>query len=189
MQPRNVAFTTHYDGHSSVLINDIYISNVVQSTGSQISRPIDAKQYKALWDTGATGSVITHKVVDECGLKPIGRANIHHAQGTSTALVYLVSIYLPNQVCFPSLRVTEGDLAGDIEALIGMDIIGQGDFAVSNMGGKTTFTFRMPSLEQIDFVKQKHSSTVGGDNLVKKVGRNDLCPCGSGKKYKRCHGK
>jgi preprotein translocase subunit SecA len=22
----------------------------------------------------------------------------------------------------------------------------------------------------------------------KKVGRNDVCPCGSGKKYKRCHG-
>ena len=21
------------------------------------------------------------------------------------------------------------------------------------------------------------------------VGRNDLCPCGSGKKYKQCHGK
>jgi hypothetical protein len=21
-----------------------------------------------------------------------------------------------------------------------------------------------------------------------KVGRNDMCPCGSGKKYKRCHG-
>jgi preprotein translocase subunit SecA len=24
---------------------------------------------------------------------------------------------------------------------------------------------------------------------VKKVGRNDPCPCGSGKKYKQCHGK
>ncbi len=23
----------------------------------------------------------------------------------------------------------------------------------------------------------------------KDVGRNDLCPCGSGKKYKKCHGK
>jgi preprotein translocase subunit SecA len=23
---------------------------------------------------------------------------------------------------------------------------------------------------------------------VEKVGRNDPCPCGSGKKYKRCHG-
>ncbi|HEY6198860.1 MAG TPA: SEC-C metal-binding domain-containing protein [Candidatus Binatia bacterium] len=22
-----------------------------------------------------------------------------------------------------------------------------------------------------------------------KAGRNDPCPCGSGKKYKRCHGK
>jgi preprotein translocase subunit SecA len=22
-----------------------------------------------------------------------------------------------------------------------------------------------------------------------KVGRNDVCPCGSGKKYKNCHGK
>ncbi len=30
-------------------------------------------------------------------------------------------------------------------------------------------------------------STVKRD--TDKVGRNDLCPCGSGKKYKRCHGK
>jgi len=22
-----------------------------------------------------------------------------------------------------------------------------------------------------------------------KIGRNDPCPCGSGKKYKQCHGK
>lgn len=25
-------------------------------------------------------------------------------------------------------------------------------------------------------------------SAASKVGRNDLCPCGSGKKYKRCHG-
>ncbi|MBO7306023.1 MAG: SEC-C domain-containing protein [Bacteroidales bacterium] len=25
--------------------------------------------------------------------------------------------------------------------------------------------------------------------VEKKVGRNDPCPCGSGKKYKNCHGK
>ena len=24
---------------------------------------------------------------------------------------------------------------------------------------------------------------------VQKIGRNDPCPCGSGKKYKQCHGK
>jgi preprotein translocase subunit SecA len=35
----------------------------------------------------------------------------------------------------------------------------------------------------------------GGDDVIKtvrreepKVGRNDPCPCGSGKKYKKCHG-
>ena len=27
---------------------------------------------------------------------------------------------------------------------------------------------------------------VNGDGS--KVGRNDLCPCGSGRKFKRCHG-
>lgn len=26
-------------------------------------------------------------------------------------------------------------------------------------------------------------------HVEKKIGRNDLCPCGSGKKYKNCHGK
>ncbi|MEI6115414.1 MAG: preprotein translocase subunit SecA [Burkholderiales bacterium] len=32
-----------------------------------------------------------------------------------------------------------------------------------------------------------HPGTVR--NLLPKVGRNDPCPCGSGKKYKQCHGK
>ncbi len=32
------------------------------------------------------------------------------------------------------------------------------------------------------------ASAVGADG-VPKVGRNDPCPCGSGKKYKQCHGK
>ncbi|MBQ3588477.1 MAG: SEC-C domain-containing protein, partial [Oscillospiraceae bacterium] len=42
----------------------------------------------------------------------------------------------------------------------------------------------------------KITGTSGGDNTLKKqpvkvtkVGRNDPCPCGSGKKYKHCHGK
>jgi preprotein translocase subunit SecA len=26
-------------------------------------------------------------------------------------------------------------------------------------------------------------------NTAPKVGRNDACPCGSGKKYKHCHGQ
>lgn len=35
----------------------------------------------------------------------------------------------------------------------------------------------------------KKSSTEFSNSTIKKIGRNDPCPCGSGKKYKNCHGK
>lgn len=190
MQPHTVAFTSSYNTLSNVLINKVYISSVVLSSSPRITRPSDAKEYKALWDTGATGSVITRKVVDECRLKPIGRAIVHHAKGTSSTSVYLVSVFLPNNVCFRALRVTEGDLAGDVEVLIGMDIIGRGDFAISNKDGKTVFSFRMPSLERIDFIQRaKDTPKTKPLSPSPKVGRNDPCPCGSGKKYKKCCGR
>ena len=190
MQSPTVAFTSAYDGLSNVLINEVHISSAFKLSSPQITRPANAKKYQALWDTGATGSVITKKVVDECGLKPIGITNVHHAKGIDTSHVYLVSVFLPNNVCFSSLRVTEGDLVGDVEVLIGMDIISRGDFAVSNMDGKTVFTFRMPSLERIDFVQQtKNLPKTRSVSPSPKVGRNDLCPCGSGKKYKKCCGR
>lgn len=36
------------------------------------------------------------------------------------------------------------------------------------------------------YLEQKKSNTIVRD---KKIGRNDSCPCGSGKKYKKCCGK
>lgn len=45
-----------------------------------------------------------------------------------------------------------------------------------------------------DLLSQAHSNTQAQQKtqpirVEKKVGRNDLCPCGSGLKYKNCHGK
>ena len=37
------------------------------------------------------------------------------------------------------------------DVLIGMNIITQGDFAVTNQNDKTMLSFRMPSRESIDF--------------------------------------
>ena len=65
---------------------------------------------------------------------------------------YLVNIRLPNSVAFMGVRVTKGNL-GDADVLIGMDIISQGDFAVTNVGGLTKFSFRVPSATHIDFVE------------------------------------
>jgi preprotein translocase subunit SecA len=33
---------------------------------------------------------------------------------------------------------------------------------------------------------ERHGETAADPDA--RVGRNDLCPCGSGRKYKRCHG-
>jgi predicted aspartyl protease len=142
------------------------------------------RNYAAIWDTGATGTVIPEKVVFECGLKPIGMTKACGVDGEYNTEVYLINVTLPNGLCFSPVRATKGKLLHDF-ILIGMDIITQGDFAVTNYQGKTCFTFRCPSQQVIDFTgaapKQPGSVPV--------VARNSPCPCGSGKKYKRCCGK
>ncbi len=193
MRTRVVAFTVAYDGRVNVLKSPAHISqafNPLSYPKPPSPEAVGAREYTAIWDTGATSSVITQKVASDCGLKPIGMAKVHHAKGGTTAPVYLASIFLPNKVAIPQLRMIEGIIAGDADMLIGMDIIGAGDFAVTNKDGKTTFSFRMPSIECIDFAKQEPS--VAAPQISKpspKVGRNDPCPCGSGKKYKKCCGK
>lgn len=67
-----------------------------------------------------------------------------------------------------------------------MDIISRGDFAITNFGGKTTFSFRIPSTEEIDFNDQSRRKPIKAKN---KISRNAPGHCGSGKKNKHCHGK
>ena len=69
---------------------------------------------------------------------------------------------------------------------------------------KTDYSKMKANKEEIDNAGQDYAANEkdqfngnGGDVAVKqepvkvgpKVGRNDPCPCGSGKKYKNCHGK
>jgi len=183
MQPQGqlpiLTFTSTYTGLSRVLVNDVRVGEAFDPKQPPKQLP---PQFKAIWDTGATNSVITQKVIDQCGLKPTGMTVVHTAQGTTTTETFLVCILLPNKVVLPEVRVSKLPIRG-ADVLIGMDIISQGDFAVTNKDGKTVFSFRMPSMECIDFVKQsQHPTPV----ISAKVSRNDPCPCGSGKKYKRC---
>jgi len=180
------SFTTSYKTLSNVLSNEVIITKAFSPPKSEsISLgDYDHKKYNAIWDTGATGSVITKKVVQEFDLKPVGMVEVHTASGINTANTYLVNIWLPNKVLVYNLKVTEGKITGQYEVLIGMDIISRGDFAVTNYNGRTVFTFRFPSVGCIDFVKNSYQEKPVKAN--KKVGRNDPCPCGSGKKYKYC---
>ena len=191
MQPPLTAFTTSYTGKVNVLQNKVHITKAFNP--SSIPQPINpqelaAKEYTAIWDTGATNTIITQKVVNDLGLKPIGMTQLSTANDKKDAPVYLVAIFLPNFIYIPELMVAEATVTSDAEILIGMDIIGMGDFAVTNKDGKTVFSFRMPSVECIDFAKQVENQKAA-KKPVEKVGRNDPCPCGSGKKYKKCCGK
>ena len=80
----------------------------------------------------------------------------------------------------------------------------RGDIAVANDSQTVLKEAKIPKgidrskmkEERGDLLSQAHSDTQAAEQVrtqpvkvEKKVGRNDPCPCGSGKKYKHCHGK
>ena len=109
-------------------------------------------EFEAIWDTGATGCVITQGVVDACGLISTGRQKVTGVHGESEVDTFLVNIFLPNEVGFSGVPVTIGNLGENADVLIGMSIINRGDFAVTNVNAITKFSFRVPSEANIDFV-------------------------------------
>lgn len=153
------AFSVPYNGIARALISSVRIGSPIPEP-SKITKEIRIEDYttsdfQAIWDTGATGTVITQSVADTCGLQPIGRTKVHTVGGEKESLVYLASVFLPNNIGITPITVTVGELGGDCDVLIGMDIISKGDFAVTNKDGKTLFSFRMPSTERIDFEKSR----------------------------------
>ncbi len=179
------SFTSKYNGISKVLINKIQVSNPFdnKNKGFDINNTI---KYNGLWDTGATNTVINRNVVDDLKLSATSATEVRTAAGITKANVYIINLWLPNGIIIPDLQVTEGDL-GDTDLLIGMDVMNRGDFSVSNFNGITCFSFRVPSLEAIDYTTNLHKNKQV-INSNKKVGVNESCPCGSGKKYKNCCG-
>lgn len=135
----------------------------------------------ALWDTGATNTVISIELAKKLKLFPTGVVTTAHAGGASVFNTYIVNVYLPNHVGVVGVEVSEAPLAG-FDMLIGMDIITLGDFTLTNKDGRSCFSFRTPSLAATDYVAEINSFNSRG------VGRNDPCWCNSGKKFKNCHG-
>ena len=144
------SFTLNYDGLTNQIISDIKISQHYDLLNEDKDNSPPLFEFEALWDTGATNSVISEKVIKECHLQPIGMTQVFHAGGISNCHIFLVNIFLPNNIAIPLINVTEGQLT-DVDVLIGMDIITFGDFAITNKDDKTTFSCRFPSLEKIDF--------------------------------------
>lgn len=103
---------------------------------------------KALWDTGSTNTLISSKIVKYLHLSPFGRSDISGINGSFETDNYLVHIGIPTGDVITNVLAIEDDNE-DYEAVIGMDIISLGDFAFSNKDGHSTFSFRIPSSEEI----------------------------------------
>ena len=109
--------------------------------------------YKAVWDTGAMCTILDARVVDELGLIVEGFEKLAGVGAIKHTTKHFVDIWLPNRLGVINVPIMKGDLPGNIDVLIGMDIITLGDFAITNFGGKTVMSFRYPSICTIDFAK------------------------------------
>ena len=176
------ALTIKANGRVSQLITDLEVS-----AAFDLNAPPDpqlaTKSTKALWDTGASRSVISRAIVKALDLTSTGAVNVSHAGGMSVSPTHLVNFYLPNRVGISGILVTEFEGTGDFGAIVGMDVITLGDFSVTNVAGQTWMSFRTPSMASIDYVREH------ANEMFRGTGRNDPCPCNSGQKFKRCHGR
>ncbi|MCL2628998.1 MAG: retroviral-like aspartic protease family protein [Oscillospiraceae bacterium] len=138
------AFIKSYTGISRKLDTEA----VIEYNGS-------SKRVDAIWDTGATATCISMNVVSQLNLKPLGKQRIFTPAGEKIVSIYRVNVVLPNNVTAKNIVVCDSDIDGlKVGALIGMDIMSHGDFAVSNFNGKTAFTFRTPSQKKTDYVAE-----------------------------------
>ncbi len=161
------AFTIRYVKRVNVLITKVGVTAPLLREEIEAQRP-KPNEYVAIWDTGATHSSITKKVADELGLKPTGIVEVGYGNGVAQTNTYLVNILLPNNVTVGQVRVTEVKLKQDTntpeqhrpQLLIGMDIIGMGDFAITSGAGNTILTFRTPSIKELDFIPETQDNNI-----------------------------
>lgn len=103
-------FTSKANGLVRELKNDIFVSDAYKPEAGVPPPP--REKFVCLWDTGATNTVITKKVVDGLSLKPSGRTVVRTVgQGSDfneyEVNTYLVNLFLPNNVVVAAVPVSE----------------------------------------------------------------------------------
>lgn len=97
----------------------------------------------AIWDTGAQHCVITRSLCARLKLSPRAKASFAGVGGLvsgGTDVVYL-SLSGDGDTFLIALAGVVESLPGNVDMLIGMDVITQGDFAVSTNEGIITVAF------------------------------------------------
>lgn len=183
------AFTAKADKIVAQIIVPVRLSKAFDPLISP-NAPFPLFDTMALWDTGATKSVITKATVTKIGLISTGNTMVNHAGGSSLSNTYVINVFLPNKVLLAGIQVSDcPDTAGNFGAIIGMDVISSGDLSISNVNNQTWISFRIPSYKPCDFVNEYNKIFCAG------LQKYAPCPCGkkdnNGKPVSvgNCHGK
>lgn len=138
-------FTKEYEMRVNAIITEAYIFPAFKEG------ELPALKFyteNAAWDTGAERTVIAPHVAEALGLESIGKVPLMGVGGDNEADVYKVAIALPDAKIYRDYFVYGIDI-DNYEVLIGMDIISQSDFVITNADGRTMLSFRNPSKEHI----------------------------------------
>ena len=144
MSKEHFSFTTKWNCKSNVLYNEVEVFIPNTQTSLKIL---------AIWDTGASSSAITQDIVDTLGLSATGVSSVNTAAGLALQNTFIVDVRLPNAVTVSGVTVTGIPSIAGANMLIGMDIIGLGDFSVTNFNNETCMSFRFPSIHEIDYAR------------------------------------
>lgn len=145
---RLFAFTSVNPSYNNAIITDAFIGLPTKDNNNRKMIKV-----KALWDTGATSSVVTPHVVSALGLQAVGVIKTLHAGGEGMAKTYFVDIALPNKILLQGQKVTAcAEQNGRFDIIIGMDIISLGGFSITGQGNRRKVSFCVPSAVDVDYV-------------------------------------
>ena len=98
---RTFAFTVKYDGIVNVLTSEARISLAFNPDNTPKKDHPPIENFTAIWDTGATHTAISSKVVKKCKLRPVGMTKVSTASGVTTASFILSILYFRIASLFP----------------------------------------------------------------------------------------
>ena len=134
------------------IVDEVYLKISVAWAVPNVVGEASAGEAKALWDTGATHSCISERLAHKLGLEAVDYVHVATASGIEYVPTYFTHLFFPNGLEFRNWELMQFKYSGDDSDLkIGMDIITQGDFSITNFGGKTYCSFRIPSKHALDY--------------------------------------
>lgn len=143
--------TRRFEEKVDCIVTESYVYTPVDLSSCKDVKRV--KVTRSLWDTGASVSLISARVTKVLGLTSIGKSGVSgYNEGVDVKDTYCVHIGLPTGDIVTNIMAMEFD-SDEYDVVIGMDVLGKGDMAITNLNDKTTFSFRIPSEEEIDFSK------------------------------------